>query len=97
VIGVVMRVDHVADRAVEAGFQEGLDGAGLFGKHQGIDQDRPFRGDDSSRGDLGIQFAGKDVNIIGDAFTLHNVMSILKLGLATDWPKYNDLRNRNQD
>ena len=72
VIGVVVRVDHVADRHVVPLLNKLDDLFRLRGKGQGIDHDSPSRRDDYTSRNLGVQLAGEHVDIACYPFSKHN-------------------------
>src|SRR5581483_5254152 len=72
VVSVVVGIDHVPDRAVQAAFDEIFDAACFFGKNQCVDQDCAFRSDNDPGCDLCIHLAGENVDVVCDTLTLHS-------------------------
>jgi len=83
VIGVMVRVDHVAHRPAQALLHELLDLQRLLRQGQCVDQHRPLRPDDSPGVDLGIGLAGEDVYVFGHPFAQHAATQ--KTGGSIPW------------
>src|SRR5579859_3560956 len=73
-IRVVVGVDDVLYRAIQAVFQVILDSSGFFREEQGVNEDSAFAGDYSSCCNLDITFAGKNKYVVGNTFTLHRLI-----------------------
>ncbi len=81
-VGVKMCVNHVAHARVQAVLDEALYQTGFFRIQQCINNDSPFARHDHPGGDLRVQIAGKNVNIVCNPFSLHGLRAIPIIGLS---------------
>src|SRR5690242_13744916 len=73
-IGVKVRINDIADTGSQTHIDKAFDLLRFFRVDQRVDYDCPFRGHYDASRHLGVKITRKDIDVVGDTFSLHNAL-----------------------